>query len=62
MAIEAVDVSALDQLADVHHRHAITNVADDGEIMRDEQIGQLEFLLQFLQQIEDLRADRHVER
>ena len=32
------------------------------EIVRDEQVGQAEPLLQVLQQVDDLRLDRHVER
>ena len=38
------------------------DVVDHGEIMRDEEISEPEFLLQILQQIDDLRLDRHVER
>ena len=55
-------LSRLDDLADVHHRHAIANVFDHAEIMRDEQIGQMQFLLQFEQQVKDLGLNRNVER
>ena len=35
---------------------------DGGEVMRDEQIGQPQFGLQIAQQVQDLRADRNVQR
>ncbi len=52
----------LDDTAEIHHRDAAADVVDHGEIVRDEEIGEPEFLLQILQQIDDLRLDRHVER
>ena len=35
---------------------------DDGEVVRDEEVGELELLLQVLEQVDDLRLDRDVER
>ena len=35
---------------------------DQPQIVRDEQIGQLQLLLQIHQQVDDLRLHRHVER
>ena len=52
----------LDQAAGAHHGDAVGDVVDHGEVVRDEQVGEAELLLQVLQQIEDLRLDRHVER
>src|SRR6185369_13344721 len=38
------------------------DVFDDGEVVRDEEIGEAEFLLQILEQIDDLRLHADVER
>ena len=38
------------------------DVPDHGEVVRDHQVGQTELLLQLLEQVEDLRLDRHVQR
>ena len=37
-------------------------MAHDREVVGDEEVGQAELLLQLLQQVDDLRLDRHVER
>ena len=42
--------------------HVVGDVAHDGEIVRDEEIGEPELALQVGQQVEHLRLDRHVER
>ena len=52
----------LDDLAEVHHRDAVAEVLDDGEVVGDEQDREAEPQLEVAQQVEDLRADRHVER
>ena len=52
----------LDDLAEIHHRHAMRDVLDNGEIVADEQQREAELPLQVLQQIDDLRLDRDVER
>ena len=46
----------------VWKRQARGDVADDGEVVRDEEVGELELLLQLLEEIDDLCLDRHVER
>ena len=55
-------VGGLDDAAQIHHRHAVADVLHHRQIVRDEQIGQLELVLQVHQQIDDLRLDRHVQR
>ena len=55
-------VGLLDDHAEIHHRHLIAHMADDAEVVRDEEIGQPERLLQALHQVEDLRLDGHIER
>ena len=51
----------LDQLAEIHHRHAVADVLHHGEVVGDEQVGEAELALQVLQQVDDLRLDRDVE-
>src|SRR4029077_11837445 len=52
----------LDDLAEIHHRDAMRHMLDDGEVMADEEKGEAELLLQVLQEIDDLRLHRDVER
>ena len=52
----------LDNPPEIHDRHPRRDMLDDGEIVTDEHISQPEFLLQVGQQIENLRADRNIER
>ena len=42
--------------------HAVGDVADDVEVVRDEDVGEPEVALQVLEQVEDLRLHRDVER
>src|SRR3546814_16539512 len=50
------------QLAEVHHQHAVADMADDSQIVRNEQDREVIPALQVAQQIDDLRLDRNVER
>jgi hypothetical protein len=59
---EGLAIGQLDDLAQIHHGDAVTDVLDDREIMRDEEIGETKFFLQILEQIDDLRLDRDIER
>ncbi len=52
----------LDDAAEIHHRDAMADMAHHGEIVGDEDVGEAEPLLQFLEQVHDLRLDRDVER
>ncbi len=52
----------LDDAAEVHHRDARRDVLDDREVVRDEEVREAEAALQVLQQVDDLRLHRHVER
>ena len=60
--VEVVGRSDLDDLAEVHHRDPVRDVADDGEVVRDEQVGQAELGLELLHEVDDLRLDGDVER
>ena len=54
--------SHLDDLPQIHHRDAAADVLDQPQIVRDEQVGQLQLLLQIHQQVDHLRLHRDVER
>src|SRR4249920_737311 len=62
LAIQVRRLRPLDEPTQVHHRDGVTHVADDREVVRDQDRGQAELTLQFLQQVDDLRLDRDVER
>jgi hypothetical protein len=62
MVENAGHVAGLDDSSQIHNRDAIGNVADDGQIVRDEQIRETEFALQLFQQIQDTGADGYIER
>src|ERR1043166_5271391 len=59
--VELVAIGELDAVAEVHHHDAVGDVADDVQVVRDEDVRQSEFLLQVLEQVEDLRLDGDVE-
>ena len=48
--------------AEVEHHDAVGQVADDAEVVADEQVGHVLALLQVGEQVEDRRLHRHVER
>ncbi len=52
----------LDDAAEIHHRDAVADMGDDGEVMRDEQIRKTMLALQVDQEIDHLGLDRHIER
>src|SRR5438105_2641597 len=49
-----------DDLPGVHHNDAISNVADDAEIVCDQQDTHSQFLLELAQQFDDLRLDCYI--
>ena len=52
----------LHELAEVHHRDPVRDVADHREVVGDEQVGDATFVLQAFEEVHDARLDRHVER
>ena len=52
----------LDRPAKIHHDHLVGDVPDHREVVRDEEIGEPELLLQLQKEVQDLRLDRDVER
>ena len=59
--VQVVRRGQLDDPAEVHHRDPVADVADDRQVVGDEQVGQRELVLEALQQVDDLGLDRHVE-
>ena len=59
---ELVRRRGLDDPAQVHHGHPLAEMLDDGEVVRDEQDAQAQFVLQRPEQFEDGRLDGHVKR
>src|SRR5690625_3406037 len=61
MAIELVGLTVFDDPAEIHHGHEVGYLADDGEIVGDEEIGQAEAVAQVLEQVDDTGLNGHVE-
>ena len=51
----------LHHVAQIHNADPVGNVADDGQVMGNEQIGQAVLLLQLLQQVDNLGLNGHVQ-
>ena len=62
VAEDVFDGSGLDDTTLLHHSDIVGDTAHDAEIVRDEQHRHPELRLQVLEQAEDLRLDRDVER
>ena len=52
----------LDEPPQIHHPDAPAAVLDDAEVVGDEEVGEVEPFLQVVEQVDDLRPDRHVQR
>ena len=59
---QLIDWSNFHDPPKIHHSYPVGDRIDDTQVMRDEQVGKAEAILQILQQVQDLRPDRHVER
>ena len=53
--------SNLGEFSKIHHGNTVRQVLHHIQIMRNKQIGQMEFLLEVAQQIQDLRRNRHIQ-
>ena len=60
-AEDGLGVADLHDPAEVHHGDPVGEVADDAEVVRDEQVARLAPELELGQQVEDGGLDRHVE-
>src|SRR2546421_684634 len=58
--VEIDPVRELDDLSEVHHRDAVADVTDHREVVRDEEVRELEAILELLEEVDDLRLDRDV--
>ena len=59
---KAARLSALDHPAGVHDDDLVRDLGDDAEVVRDQDHGGVELVLQPVDQLDDLRLDRDVER
>ena len=59
---DLVAVAPLDDLAVVHHRDPVPQVADDGEVVGDEQVRHAGALLDLPEQVQHPRLGRQVQR
>ena len=62
LLVDLLVVADLDDAPEVHHRDAVGDVAHHRQVVGDEDVGELELLLELLQQVDDLRLHRDVER
>ena len=59
---DLVERPFLDHPAGVHHQHPVGDLGDDAEVVGDQDRGQAALAVELLEQAQDLRLDRHVER
>src|SRR4249919_280351 len=60
--VELVDRCHFDNHAKVHHRDPVRDMSDDSQVVRDEDVGEPVLVLEVVEQIDDLRLNRYVER
>ena len=61
VVVQLVRRRDLDDHPEVHDGDPVRGVPNDGEVVRDEEVGELELVLQRLEQVDDLGLDRDVE-
>ncbi len=61
IGVQPIPLSDLDDPPQVHHGDAVAYVLNYCQVVRNEQQRQIEFPLEFLQQVQDLRLNRHIE-
>src|SRR5712664_3333743 len=60
-AVQLTPGRYLHDLAEVHHRNSVGDVLDHRQVVRDEEVGEVELRLEPLEQVDDLCLDRDVE-
>ena len=60
--IDLIGEAQFDDVAELHHRDTVGDVAHDREVVRNEELGQPKLLLQVLHQVDHLRLNRYVQR
>ena len=61
LAVELARRRQLHDPPEVHHGDPVADVADHRQVVGDEQVGEIEPVLELLEQVDDLRLDRDVE-
>ena len=59
---DLLPAALLDDAAEIHHRHPVAHMLDHAEVVADHDVGQAHLVLELEQQVDDLGADRDVER
>ena len=54
--------TAFNNAALVHHKNAVAHILGHRKVVRNEQVGNAHFALQFVQQIQHLRLHRNIQR
>ena len=61
-AVDHLGRSRFDDFSPTEDHDLIADMLDDGEVVRDEEVGQAELLLQVLEEIDDLGLHADIER
>ena len=61
VGVDLFDGAFFDDFAEVHDGDAVADVADHAEVVGDEEVGEVVFVLQVLQEVDDLGLDGDVE-
>ena len=61
IAVNHLGRGVLDNAAQIHHGQVIADVFDHGQIVGDEQVCQMQFVLKVLQEIDDLRLNGNIQ-
>ena len=62
VGVDVLAFTGLDDLAQVHDRHTVADLPDDGQIVRDQDVRDGKFALESFKQVHDLGLDRYVQR
>ena len=58
---ECIGRVCLDQAALLHNHNIVCDLADNGQVVRDEQVGQSKLSLQVVEQVQNLVLNQHVQ-
>ncbi len=58
---QPVTFGDFDYAAEIHNGNAISKVMDDGKVVADKQVSQIELFAYIFQKIENLTLDRYVQ-
>ena len=54
-------IRKLNDISKIHDANTIGNITNDGQVVRDEHVGQVLFLTQLLQKVDDLGLNGHIQ-